>query len=206
MAERILAEAATIAYTLRGNRYLNITSRCTLRCAFCPKFNGSWEVRQYELRLREEPSVEEIIAAAGDPSQYREVVFCGLGEPTRRLEVMLEIAERLRGAGARIRVNTDGLASLVHGRDVTPEFAGRVDAVSISMNAQDEPTYDRHCRPRHPDSFSAMLEFSERIQRYVPEVVMTAIDGLPGVDIAACRRLAEGIGATFRRRVLDVVG
>ncbi len=206
MAERILAEAATIAYTLRGNRYLNITSRCTLRCAFCPKFNGSWEVRQYELRLREEPSVEEIIAAAGDPSQYREVVFCGLGEPTRRLEVMLEIAERLRGAGARIRVNTDGLASLVHGRDVTPEFAGRVDAVSISMNAQDEPTYDRHCRPRHPDSFSAMLEFSERIQRCVPEVVMTAIDGLPGVDIAACRRLAEGIGATFRRRVLDVVG
>ncbi len=206
MVEPKQRDTATIAYTLHGNRYLNITSRCTLRCAFCPKFNGSWEVRQYELRLREEPSVDEIVAAAGDPSRYREVVFCGLGEPTRRLEVMLDVAERLGGAGARIRVNTDGLANLIHGRDVTAEFAGRVDAVSISMNAHDQATYDRHCRPRHPESFSAMLEFSRRIQRYVPEVVMTAIDGLPGVDITACRRLAEEAGALFRRRVLDVVG
>ncbi len=206
MAEPAQTEALTIAYELHGNCYLNITSRCTLRCAFCPKFNGSWEVRQYELRLRREPPVDEIIAAIGDPARYREVVFCGLGEPTRRLEVLFEVAEQLHGAGTRIRVNTDGLANLVHGRDVTPEFAGRVDAVSISMNAQDESTYNRHCRPRHREAFFAMLEFSRRIQEHVPEVVMTAIDGLPGVDIAACRRLAQGMGVSFRRRVLDVVG
>ncbi len=207
MAEVNEKDAATIAYTLRGSRYLNITSRCTLRCAFCPKFNGSWEVKQYELRLRREPSVEAIIAAVGEePARYREVVFCGLGEPTRRLDVMLEVAGWLRGKGARVRVNTDGLASLIHQRDVTPEFAGRVDAVSISMNAQDESLYNRHCRPRHAEAFSAMLAFSRQIQKHVPEVVMTAIDGLPGVNIAACRRLAAEIGATFRRRVLDVVG
>jgi len=195
-----------IAYTLHGNRYLNITSRCTLRCAFCPKFNGSWEVQQYELRLYDEPSVADIVTAAGDPSCYSEIVFCGLGEPTRRLDVLLEVAGLLRKEGARIRVNTDGLANLVHDRDVTPEFAGLVDAVSVSMNAHDELTYNRHCRPRHPQAFSAMLEFSRRVREHVPEVVMTAIDGLPGVDITACQGIADETGVTFRRRVLDVVG
>ncbi len=206
MAEQIKSQASTIAYTLHGNRYLNITSRCTLRCAFCPKFNGSWEVQKYELRLYDEPSVADIVAATGDPSCYSEIVFCGLGEPTRRLDVLLEVAGLLRKEGARIRVNTDGLANLIHGRDVTPEFAGLVDAVSVSMNAHDELTYNRHCRPRHPQAFSAMLEFSRLVREHVPEVVMTAIDGLPGVDITACQSIADETGVMFRRRVLDVVG
>ncbi|HHL45910.1 MAG TPA: radical SAM protein [Gammaproteobacteria bacterium] len=200
------SRASTIAYTLHGNCYLNITSHCTLRCGFCPKFNGSWEVQHYELRLYEEPSADDIVAAAGDPSRYNEIVFCGLGEPTRRLDVMLEVAERLHNEGARIRVNTDGLANLIHARDVTPEFAGLIDAVSISMNAHNEPTYNRHCRPRQPQAFSAMLAFSRSVSEYVPEVVMTAIDGLPGVDISACQEIADEIGVTFRRRVLDKVG
>ncbi len=198
--------AATIAYLLNGNCYLNITSSCTLRCAFCPKFNGSWEVREYELRLRRKPSVEEIVAAAGDPAGYAELVFCGLGEPTLRLQVMLEVARRMKRRGARIRVNTDGLANLVHGRDVTGEFAGVVDALSISMNAHDEATYERHCRPQRPGSFEAMLEFARRAREHVPEVTLTAIDGLEGVDIPACRDLAGRLGVGFRRRVLDVVG
>ncbi len=196
----------TISYLLNGNCYLNITSRCTLRCAFCPKFNGSWEIRSYGLRLRGEPGVEEILAAAGDPAEYAELVFCGLGEPTLRLDVMLQVARRMKERGARVRVNTDGLANLVHGRDVTPEFAGVVDALSISVNAQDEATYERHCRPRHAGSFAAVLEFARRVRRHVPEVTMTAIDGLEGVDIAACRELARRLGVGFRRRVLDVVG
>ncbi len=206
MAGQIESRVSTIAYTLHGNRYLNITSRCTLRCAFCPKFNGSWEVRQYELRLHDEPSVTDIIAAVGDPSRYSEIVFCGLGEPTRRLDVLLEVAGGLRKEGASVRVNTDGLANLIHDRDVTPEFAGLVDTVSVSMNAHDESIYNRHCRPRHPQAFFAMLEFCRLVQGHVPEVVMTAIDGLPGVDITACRDIADEIGVTFRRRQLDVVG
>lgn len=197
---------STIAYTLHGNRYLNITSRCTLRCGFCPKFNGSWEVRQYELRLRNEPSVDEIVAAVGSAREFREIVFCGLGEPTRRLDVLLEVARRLRGRGVRIRLNTDGLANLIHGRDVTPDFAGVIDAVSISMNAHKEDIYLRHCRPRHEHAFESMLEFARCVQKHVPEVMMTAIDGLAGVDIEECRRIAEEIGAGFRRRMLDVVG
>lgn len=198
---------ATIAYRLHGNCYLNITYHCTLRCAFCPKFRGSWEVQDFDLRLYSEPSTEAILEAMGDASGDREVVFCGLGEPTQRLDTLLEVARELkRRWGSRIRINTDGLANLVHGRDVTPELEGLVDALSISMNAQDEETYNRHCRPREPGAFAAMLEFARLAKMHVPEVTLTAIDGLPGVDIEACERIATDLGVGFRRRVLDIVG
>ncbi|HKJ76790.1 MAG TPA: TatD family nuclease-associated radical SAM protein [Gammaproteobacteria bacterium] len=209
MSEQLSRKAereATIAYTLHGNRYLNITYHCTLRCAFCPKFNGTWVVQDYDLRLYQEPSVEEILAAAGDPADYNEYVFCGLGEPTLRLEVLLEVARRLKAQGAQIRINTDGLANLVHGRDVTPEMEGLVDSLSVSLNAQDEFTYNRHCRPKQGGAFDAVLDFLRRAREHVPEVTVTAIDGLEGVDIAACERIAQEIGVGFRRRVLDVVG
>lgn len=205
VADRTVDEV--IAYPLHGNCYLNLTSRCTLRCAFCPKFQRrTWEVKGYNLRLRGAPGVDEVLAAMGDARAYREVVFCGLGEPTLRWEVLLAVAEHVKGAGVRVRLNTDGLANLVHGRDVTPELAGRVDVASISLNAQDEATYNRHCRPPGPGAYPALLEFIRGARVYVPEVTVTAIDGLPGVDIAACRRLAEQLSVGFRRRVLDEVG
>lgn len=197
----------TLAYALHGSLYLNITYHCTLRCAFCPKFQGEWEVQNYDLLLTREPEAREIIAAAGDPTPYREIVFCGLGEPTLRLEVLLEVAAALRARGARhIRLNTDGLANLVHGRDVTPELARVVDAVSVSLNAQDEFTYNRHCRPKRPGAYGAMLDFVRAARAAGMAVTVTAIDGLPGVDIAACERVAEELGVAFRRRELDVVG
>lgn len=195
-----------IAYELHGNCYLNIARRCTLRCEFCPKFNGTWVVQDYDLNLGAEPDADQLVDAVGDPARYREIVFCGLGEPTLRLDVLLDVARRLRQRGAQIRINTDGLANLVHGRDVTPEFAGLIDSVSISMNAHDATTYERHCRPKHEGSFDAMLDFARKVKVHVPEVTLTAIDGLDEVDIDACRRIAEELGVGFRRRVLDVVG
>ncbi|MFC1748206.1 TatD family nuclease-associated radical SAM protein [Pseudomonadota bacterium] len=197
-----------IAYELHGNCYLNITDHCTLRCAFCPKFNKTWEVQGYDLRLKYEPSVDEILEAVGDVTRYQQVVFCGLGEPTLRLDVLLAVAEKLKAQGAIIRVNTDGLANLVNGRDVTPEFEGKVDALSISMNAQQKDVYDLHCRPKkdYPDAYAAMLDFAKRIKAYVPSVTLTAIDGLEGVDVDACQKIADEIGVPFRRRVLDEVG
>lgn len=195
-----------IAYPLHGNCYLNITSQCTLRCAFCPKYNRSWEVQSYDLRLHREPTVEEVLEAIGDPGKYREIVFCGLGEPTVRLDALLAIARELKHQGARIRVNTDGLANLREGRDVTPEMAEVVDTLSISMNAQDEATYNKHTRPKLDGAFAAMLEFARLAQEHGMSVSLTAIDGLEGVDIAACEAIAESLGVGFRRRVLDVVG
>ncbi len=195
-----------VGYTLRDGRYLNITNRCTLRCAFCPKFNDQWTVQEYPLRLDHEPTLEEIIAAAGNPEDYREIVFCGLGEPTLRLYTLLEVATRLRHRARRIRLNTDGLANLVYGRDVTPDMEGLIDALSVSLNAQDAETYNQHCRPKLPGAYEAMLDFVRCAREFVPEITLTAIDGLPGVDIAACEKIAQRLKVGFRRRVLNVVG
>ncbi len=203
----VQTDTRVVGYTLHGSRYLNVTNRCTLRCDFCPKFNGQWTVRDYDLRLRgPEPTAEEILAAVGDPDEIDEVVFCGLGEPTLRLYTLIEVAARLRGNVPRVRVNTDGLANLVYGRDVTPDFEDIIQALSVSLNAQDEATYNRHCRPLLPGAYDAVLDFVKHAREFVPEVTLTAIDGLPGVDIDACRKIADDLGVHFRRRVLDVVG
>jgi len=196
----------TIAYELNGNCYLNVTNRCTLRCAFCPKFNGQWDVQSYGMRLRRDPTSAELVQAVGDPRRYRQVVFCGLGEPTLRWGTLIQTADWLRTRGASVRVNTDGLANLVHDCDVTAQLRGCVDALSISLNAQDEATYSRHCRPSRQGSYAAMLDFTARARDQVEQVTVTAIDGLEGVDIDACAAIADRLGVAFRRRVLDQVG
>lgn len=196
----------TISYTIGDRLYLNITDRCTLECAFCPKHNDSYQVHDYDLSLDHRPTQDEIIGAIGNPAVYREIVFCGYGEPTLRLKVLLSTAAYIKSAGGRVRVNTDGLANRVHKRNVLPELAEYVDSVSVSMNAQDEPTYRRHCLPALPGSFTAMLEFLRLAPRYIGDVTATAIDGLEGVDIEACEALAKNCGVRFRRRELDVVG
>jgi TatD family-associated radical SAM protein len=195
-----------ISYRIGSRLYLSITDRCTLECAFCPKTQGHPRVHGYDLTMDHRPDVAEIIAAIDDPSAYEEVVFCGYGEPTLRLKVLLAVARHIKGHGGRVRVNTDGLANLVHKDDVPPALGEWVDALSVSLNAQDQAIYERHCRPNLPGSYAAVLEFLRRAPAYVPSVTATAIAGLPGVDIEACERLARECGVGFRRRELDKVG
>ena len=197
---------SVIAYPLHGNCYLNITSECTLRCGFCPKYKRSWEIQSYDLRLHREPSVAEVLAALGDPTRYQEIVFCGLGEPTVRYPEVLAIARAIKQAGGLVRLNTDGLASLREGRDVSGELAEVIDRASISMNAQNEAVYIQHTRPRLEGAYAAMLDFASRAQQAGIEVTLTAIDGLEGVDVAVCEQIATQRGLKFRRRVLDQVG
>jgi len=197
---------ANLSYVIRDRLYLNITDRCTLECQFCPKTQGSKQVQGYDLALRKRPEYDEIIAAIADPTGYEEVVFCGFGEPTLRLKTLLQVARHIKAQGGRVRLNTDGLTNLVNKRNVLPEMAGLIDAVSVSMNAQNEAVYNRHCCPALPDSYAAMLAFLQQAPRYIPEVTATAIDGLEGVDIVACAQLAQELGVNFRARHLDVVG
>jgi TatD DNase family protein len=112
---------------------------------------------------------------------------------------------RARGA-ARIRMVTDGLANLAYGRDVTPDFEGIVDALDISLNAQDEATYERHCRPSRPGAYSAMLDFVRRVREFVPQVTLTAVAGLAGVDLARCAAIAAELGVGFRARAFGDLG
>ena len=197
---------AQISYKIRNSLYLNITDRCTLVCQFCPKTQGILKVHEFDLTLDQRPEVDEIIRSVGDPGAYAEIVFCGYGEPTLRLKVLKQVAQWIKDHGGRVRINTDGLANLVNKRNVLPELEGLVDAVSVSLNAQDESVYNRHCRPALPGSYQAMLDFLEQAPAWIPHVTATAIEGLEGVDMDACEKLAHERGAEFRRRTLDIVG
>ncbi len=196
-----------IAYPIRSSLYLNITDRCTLECQFCPKHTEQGPVvHDFDLSLSHRPEIEEIINSIGNPADYEEVVFCGFGEPTLRFKVLLEIARWIKAHGGAVRVNTDGLANLVNKRNVLPEMQGLVDSLSVSMNAHNPELYARHCQPALPGSWEAMLAFLEEAPKYIPRVTATAIDGMDGVDIKACEKLAAQLGVEFRRRKLDKVG
>jgi TatD family-associated radical SAM protein len=191
-----------ISYQAGNRLFVQLTDRCTLECRFCPRFGADRRVRGWNLDLDHKPSAAEIIASITDPRQYDEVVFSGLGEPTLRLNVLLETAEDVKRRGGRVRVETDGLANLVHDRNVLPAMAGLIDAVSVSMNAQDEAAYERLCRPNLPGSFAAMRAFLDDALSHIPRVSATAVEGVKGVDIAACAQLAHDIGVSFRARPL----
>jgi TatD family-associated radical SAM protein len=177
-----------------------------LECAFCPKTHGLLEVKGFDLKMDHRPDVDEIIAAIDDPTKYREVVFCGYGEPTLRLKVLLEVAKHVKQRGGRVRLNTDGLANLVHKRNVLPELSPYVDALSISLNGQNAEIYDLHCQPNLRGSYGALIDFVRLAPEYIDDVTITAIDGLEGIDIPACEKIARDLGVAFRRRVLDQVG
>jgi len=196
----------TIAYTIGDRRYLSITDRCTLACKFCPKTQGSMQVHEYDLTFKHRPETDEIIAAIGDVSDYSWIVFCGFGEPTLRLKTLLEVSDYIKQRGGRVRLNTDGLANLVHKRNVIPDIAECIDAVSVSLNAQNESIYNFHCAPALAHSWQSMLDFLELASVSIPDVTATAINGLPGVDITACHSVAKQYGVKFRQRELDMVG
>jgi cyclic pyranopterin phosphate synthase len=205
------AATPTYAYALGDALYLNLTSACTLACVFCPKIRDEdWNVGGHDLKLGHQPSADEVWAQVQSAglAHRPEVVFTGLGEPTRRLTVLLEVARRLRAAGvSRIRVDTDGLASLREGRDVTPELAAAgVTALVVSVNAPDAGTYVRLCPNRFgAEAWVAAQEFVGAALRHFGEVQASFV-AVPGLDEGECRRLAEALGATFRWRPYDRVG
>ena len=198
-------ERAQIAYRIRNSLYLNITNRCSNRCSFCAKFDD-FTVKGHYLRLEHEPSFAEVMAAIGDHAGYDEVVFCGYGEPLLRLDLIREVARELKKDGMRIRINTDGQANLVYGRNILPELAGLVDCVSVSLNAPDAETYARLCNTPFGDGgFRGVCDFLREARKHIPQVVASAVT-VPGLDVAAVRRVAEKLGVEFREREYAEVG
>ncbi|MCU7905690.1 MAG: TatD family nuclease-associated radical SAM protein [Candidatus Thiodiazotropha sp. (ex Epidulcina cf. delphinae)] len=195
-----------ISYQIRNNLYLSITDRCTLECAFCPKTKGDMTVKGYDLTFNHRPTAEEIIASIDDPAEYDEIVFCGYGEPTLRLNVLLQVAGHIKRHGGHVRVNTDGLSNLVHKHNTLPVLGESVDALSVSLNAQNSTLYDLHCRPNLPGSYEAMLDFLRQAPCHISDVAATAIEGMKGVDIPACEAIAEEMGVEFHCRTFNLVG
>ena len=211
-------------YPIRRSLYVNVTNACSNRCVFCPRSAGEFVVKGHDLRLEREPSAEEVLkaleaagcssakqracfAAKHEPKDYQEIVFCGFGEPTLRLDVLKQVGPEVkRRWGLRTRLDTNGQGSALAGRDIVPDLAEFLDAVSVSLDAPDAATYERLCRPTVPNAFEAVCAFIRRAKELIPQVRATAV-AVPGLDLEAVRRLAEqGLGVEFHVRAYNVVG
>ena len=192
-------------YWLDDKLYLNITNKCSNKCIFCFR-NFKRGVGDFTLKLSEEPSFEQIaleLDEAMKRKRWKEVVFCGFGEPTERLDLLLMLARCIKwryDEPVAIRVNTNGHGyALNAGRNVVGKLkAAGIDKVSVSLNAGDEETYSEVCKPALAGAYDAVLDFIEKAKAKL-DVEVTAVT-TPEVDLRKAEELAKQMGVKFRLR------
>lgn len=188
-------------YEIGDNLYINLTSKCTNACTFCVR-NEKADYFGHKLWLSREPSAEEVLARIpADIARYKEYVFCGFGEPTLRLETMLEVAAALKARGAVTRLNTNGQANIFWKRDVSGELAGRIDKINVSLNEATAKDYAALCRPAFGEAaFEGLQDFARRCAAQGIETWFSVVDIIGEEKIAACREIAKRCGVTLKVR------
>lgn len=207
-----------IVYRFQDGVYINLTNRCPNLCTFCIKTKWKMDFHGNNLSLATgEPSAAEVVAALEKElpkAPFKEVVFCGYGEPTMRLDVLLFVAQTLKGWRAQskyppfaIRLNTNGLGNLINHKNIVPELAQVLDAINISLNAQDEQTWRKLVRPEaeYQDGYESVVEFIRLcVQAGLKKVVASCVDQT-GADPKAVEKVVTSCGAQFYlRSFLDV--
>lgn len=195
----------TISYEIGNKLYLNITNKCPCSCTFCIRQNGDGAYGSDSLWLEHQPTELEVIdnLKGRDLSKYEEIIFCGYGEPTNELDILLSVCDYIKSVcSTPTRLNTNGLADKLN-----PEkggcaelLRGRIDTVSISLNSPARDSYMAVTRPIYDDAFEAMIEFAKSCKGKVPSVMMTVVDVIPMEDIEAAQVLCDSIGVTLRVR------
>ena len=198
----------TITYPVKRGIYINMTNRCPCACTFCLRQNADSVYGSEPLWLDREPTVEEVCASidAWNLAEYEEIVFCGYGEPTERLDDLLLVAKHIREVSdIKIRINTNGLADLIAGEATAHRLEGLIDTVSISLNATNAEDYLKVVRPKFGlKSYDAMLAFTRDCVKYVPNVVMTVVDVVTSKEEQErSREICESLGAKLRIRPFE---
>lgn len=186
-------------YKIGDSLYINVTNRCDSDCVFCDR-KGSAIIKGYNLKMSksEEPPAEKYIQEIGDPKKYKEIVFCGYGEPTIRWDVVKQVAKYIKDNGGKTRMNTDGHGNYINKRDITPELKGVIDAVSISLNSTNAEEYARLMNV-DPKLHAEMMDFARKAKKYTKTVM--SVVGLSSVNIENARKFVQDeIGVEFRER------
>ena len=194
---------ADILYTYKNQVYANITNRCDCSCTFCVRSLKDAVGDSETPWHRTEPTLAEIKKAIDsfDFSAYSELVYCGYGEPTCALDNLLKSAAYVKERyPVAIRLNTNGLGNLYHGRNIVPELAQVVDSVSISLNAPTAEKYQAVTRPQFENAYPALLEFAALSQAAFQHTQLSIVDVLPADEIAACRKIADERGICLKVR------
>ena len=203
-----MTKGMTILYKVHNNLYVNLTNRCTCSCTFCLRNEKETVGESSTLWLEHEPSVEEVKKEFEkfNMDEYNEVVFCGFGEPTERIDDLIEIAKFVKEKyHKKIRINTNGQGSLSNGKDIAPMMKGVVEIVSVSLNTPNEKRYNEIVRSRFGDqAYQAMLSFVKEVRQYVPEVVLSTVSTtITKEEEEECRKICEDLGVTYRIRPFE---
>lgn len=194
---------ADILYLYGGQVYANITNICNCNCTFCIRRQHKGIGDSSSLWHSFSPSSEEVIDAIKqfDFSDQASLVYCGYGEPTCNLEVLLDSANFIkRNHKMSIRVNTNGLGNVYNGFNILPRMAEVVDSLSISLNAPDSLTYQQISLPSCANAFDSVLEFIKEAKLWIPDITLSIVDVLPKEKQEACKRLASSLSLPLRVR------
>ena len=203
------AKTGTVSYQIRNSLYLNLTTRCTADCSFCTRLTRP-VVQGYNLKLDREPTAEEVWDSIDDCKKYDEIVFCGYGEPTLRLDTIKEVSRKIKEAGGKVRLSTNGHGNVINKRNILPELKGLVDSISISLNADTAEAYDRIVRPLpglRDEIYDRVKEFIAEAKKHIPEVQATIVTHQEGVDEEICEEISKNeFDVKYRPRRYNIVG
>lgn len=200
-----IKKSPTTVYWLKNNLYLNVTNICSNNCYFCLR-NFKDGVGGFNLKLQKEPTLNEILYELQEvlnKRNWREIVFCGFGEPLARLDYVLEVCKWIKsyyGKIVALRVNTNGQGYLLNkGRRVLEELkeAG-INKLSVSLNASDKETYRQVCRPMFENAFESVLEFIDKGKKMF-EMEISAV-AIPEISLEKIKELAQKMGVNLRVR------
>ena len=187
----------TYVYVLDGNLYINLTNKCSNGCDFCVRNERSSYYGNYLWLRHVDPTAEKVIAAAnglGDLSRFKEVVFCGFGEPTYKVAEMVALCDYFHGKGLKTRLNTNGQGNLINKRDIVPDLKGKIDFVNISLNASCVEKYQPICRSQFGEAgFAGLIEFAKICKRNGVDCRFSIVDCIGEEEVEACKRLAESV-------------
>ena len=202
--------ADTITYEYHGSLYINMTNKCPNRCDFCLRNNSSGSIYADNLWYEgAEPTKEVMLEniSTRNLDDYKQVVFCGYGEPTCRLDDLLWLAGKIKEKGNySIRINTNGMSDLINHKgkfDSVERMKGLINVLSVSLNSDTAEGYDAICHPSFgPSAYDEILAFTKRAvdSGCFDDVVMTVVSNMDPVVIENCRKICENIGASWRVR------
>ncbi len=187
----------TYLYTLDGNLYVNLTNKCSNACDFCVRNERTSYYGNYLWLRHGDPTADKVMAAAngmGDLTRFKEVVFCGFGEPTYKLAEMLTLCDYFHSKGIKTRLNTNGQGSLINKRDIAPELKGKIDFVNISLNASCYEKYQPICRSQFKEAgFAGLIDFAKACRKNGVNCRFSIVDCIGEEEVEACKRLAQSV-------------
>lgn len=187
----------TYLYTLDGNLYVNLTNKCSNGCDFCVRNERTSYYGNYLWLRHGDPTAEKVISSAngfGDLTRFKEVVFCGFGEPTYKVAEMVALCDYFHEKGLKTRLNTNGQGNLINKRDIVPELKGKIDFVNISLNASCVEKYQPICRSQFGEAgFAGLIEFAKLCRNNGVPCRFSIVDCIGEEEVEACKRLAQSV-------------